>query len=208
MILYWVLRVLLRAIFLGLVRVRVEGAGHLPRKGGVVLCSNHISWLDPLLLGALLPRRLFYMTKVEAFASPAASAVLRTVGAFPVHRHRGDRRALRHALDLLESGRIVTVFPEGTRSRDGRLGRAEPGAALLAAWSGKPIVPVAISGRYGPGRLTLRCGAPFELRLPEGRKPSSAELHAIAEDQIMGAVRALLEEPRAGRGSRVAMGRA
>ena len=206
MILYWFCWLVLRPYFFGLLRVRLEGAEHLPRQGGVVLCSNHISWLDPLLLGAAMPRQLFYMTKVEAFASWAGNAILRTVGAFPVHRHRGDRKAIRHALQLLQGGRIVAVFPEGTRSRDGRLGPAEPGAALLAAWSGKAVVPVAISGPYRPGRLTVRVGHPFVLHLPDGRRPTGADLQQVAEDQIMGALRTLLRdggrEPR----SRVAMG--
>jgi 1-acyl-sn-glycerol-3-phosphate acyltransferase len=208
MILYWALWVILRAYFFGILRVRVEGLQHLPRRGGAVLCSNHFSWADPLLLGAVLPRHLFYMTKVEAFASPAASAVLRSLGAFPVRRHRGDRGAIRRALGLLGAGRIVAVVPEGTRSRDGRLGPAEPGAALLGLWSGKQIVPVAIRGRYGPGRLTVRLGEPFELQLPGDRKPTAAELQAMAEEQIMGAVRRLLREPPAARGPRVAIGRA
>jgi 1-acyl-sn-glycerol-3-phosphate acyltransferase len=208
MILYWALWVILRAYFRGVLRVRVEGLQHLPRRGGAVLCSNHFSWVDPLLLGAALPRHLFYMTKAEAFASPAASAVLRSVGAFPVHRHRADRRAIRQALGLLGAGRVVAVFPEGTRSRDGQLGPAQPGAALVALWSGKCVVPVAICGRYSPGRLTVRIGKPFELRLPGDRKPSPADLQMVAEEQIMGAVRNLLREAPPSRGQRVAVGRA
>jgi len=208
MILYWFCWMVLRLYFGLLLRVRVEGLQNVPRRGGLVLCSNHISWLDPLLLGALAPRRLFYMTKAEAFASPPAGAILRTVGAFPVHRHKGDRRAIRHALDLLDTGRIVAVFPEGTRSRDGHLGRAEPGAALLAVWSRREVIPVAISGVYRPGRLTVRFGPAFTIRLPENRRPNAADLHLAAEDQIMGAVRALLRDGGRSGGSRVAIGRA
>jgi 1-acyl-sn-glycerol-3-phosphate acyltransferase len=206
MILYWFCWIVLRVYFFGPLRVRVDGLRNLPPRGGVVLCSNHISWLDPLLLGAVMPRHLFYMTKAEAFASPAAAAVLRTVGAFPVRRHTADRRAIRRALDLLDAGRIVAVFPEGTRSRDGHLGPAEPGAALLAAWSGKEIVPVAISGRYHPGRLLVRIGAPFRLRAPSSRRLTTAELQQMAEEQIMGAVRGLLGDGGRGRGTRVAVG--
>ncbi len=194
MILYWFCWIVLRFYFFLLLRLRLHGLENVPRQGSFVLCSNHISWLDPLMLGAAVPRQLFYMTKAEAFATPAAAMILRTVGAFPVRRHTADRKALRRALDLLEGGRIVAVFPEGTRSRDGRLGHAEPGAALLAAWSGAEIVPVAISGRYRPGRISVRFGPAFRLKTPEGRRPSRDDLDQMAQEQIMGAVGALLQD--------------
>lgn len=206
MILYWFCWLVLRFYFFLCLRLRVQGSENIPRRGSFVLCSNHISWLDPLMLGAAVPRQLFYMTKAEAFVSPAAAMVLRTVGAFPVRRHTADRKAIRRALDLLKDGRIVAVFPEGTRSRDGRLGRAEPGAALLAAWSGADIVPVAITGRYRWGRISVRFGRPFRLKVPEGRRPSREDLDQMAEEQIMGAVGALIRNAGRDAGSRVIIG--
>ena len=206
MILYWFCWIVLRFYFFLLLRLRVHGLENVPRNGSFVLCSNHISWLDPLMLGAAVPRQLFYMTKAEAFASPAAAVILRTVGAFPVRRHTADRKALRRAMDLLHTGRIVAVFPEGTRSRDGRLGHAEPGAALLAAWSGAEIIPVAISGQYRPGRISLRFGPAFRLKMPAGRRPSREDLDQMAQEQIMGAVGALLQNTGRKSGSAVVIG--
>jgi 1-acyl-sn-glycerol-3-phosphate acyltransferase len=208
MILYWVAWLALRLYFFAVLRLRVEGLEHLPRSGPCVLCSNHISWLDPLVLGVAAPRRLFYMTKAEVFASPAAALILRLVGAFPVRRHTADRRALRRAMELLQAGKAVALFPEGTRSRDGALGPAEPGAALLALWSGAEVVPVGIRGPYLPGRIALRFGPPFHLAPPQGGRPSRSELQRLAEDQIMGAVRALLPDGRRGSRGAIAVGRA
>jgi 1-acyl-sn-glycerol-3-phosphate acyltransferase len=203
MILYWFCWIVLRIYFVVVLRIRVEGTENFPRRGSFILCSNHVSWLDPLLLGAMSPRRLFYMTKAEAFASPLANRILRTVGAFPVRRHTADRGAIRRALHLLGKGRTVAVFPEGTRSRNGSIGRAEPGAALLAVWSGADVLPVAISGAYRPGRLRLRYGPILRLTRPDNHRHSGAALQRMADEQIMGAVAALL--PGGPKGPRVAV---
>ncbi len=194
MVLYWMVWVAVRIWYFGILRVRLEGVGHLPRRGGYVLCSNHISWQDPMLLGAAMPKQVHFMAKAEAFASPVGGLILRVVGAFPVRRHTADRGAIRRALGLLHTGKPVVVFPEGTRSRDGRLGQAEPGAALLALWSGSDVVPVGISGRYRPGQLRIRVGAPF--RLEHNGRASAQDLQRMAQEEIMGAVRKLVSDGR------------
>lgn len=190
MILYWLIWSSLRLYFFGWLGVRVDGLENVPSNGAAIACVNHRSWADPLLVGAVFPRHLFYMAKEEMFNVPALGLILRTVGAFPVRRHSADRRALRKAMALLASRRIVAVFPEGTRSRSGALGKAEPGAALLAAWSKSLVVPVAISGEYRRGHLSVRIGAPFRVAVGEAR--SARDLQAVADEQIMGAVRGLL----------------
>jgi len=204
MVLYWLIWTALRTYFLGFLGVRVEGWENIPARGAAIVCVNHRSWTDPLLIGAIFPRRLYYMAKEEVFSVPPFAFILRMVGAFPVRRHKADRRALRKAMSLLARERIVAVFPEGTRSKSGELGRAEPGAALLAAWSNRPVVPVAISGDYHKrGSLVVRIGAPF--RVSVGERRSARELQAVADEQIMGAVRRLLE--RGLGGPRAALGR-
>ncbi len=195
MVLYYFLWIVLRFWYRLVLRVRLEGLAQVPRNQAYVLCSNHISWQDPMLLGAIMPQQVYFMAKAEMFTSPVGGLILRTVGAFPVRRHTADRGALRRALDLLRSRRPVAVFPEGTRSRSGEFGTAEPGAALLAMWSGAPIVPVAISGRYRRGGLRVAVGAPFRLQFGP-RRPSTSELQRMAQEQIMGAVRALVPEGR------------
>ncbi len=193
MVLYWLIWTSVRLYFFGWLRVRVEGLENVPAHGAAIVCVNHRSWADPLLVGGVFPRRLYYMAKQEMFSAfPFFHVILRTVGAFPVQRHKADRKALRKAMALLAAGRLVAVFPEGTRSKSGEVGKAEPGAALLAVWSHKEVLPVGISGPYRRGQLVVRVGKPIVLTTEALR---GKDLQVMADDQIMGAVRRLVEGP-------------
>ncbi|MEW6047981.1 MAG: lysophospholipid acyltransferase family protein [Bacillota bacterium] len=139
-------RRLLQALLLPYFRVRVTGLERVPRNGPVILAINHLSMLDPLLIGVVMPRPVCFMAKDELFRYPLLGQVLRWVYAFPVRRGEADREAIHHALKLLREERVVGVFPEGTRSRDGQLLELQGGTALLALKSGAPILPVAIAG--------------------------------------------------------------
>lgn len=126
--------------------VTLIGQENIPKTGGVILAANHISYLDPPVVGCYLRRQLHYMAKEELFRSRVVGAWMRWVGTFPVRRGTPDRKALKHAIDLLGQGRIVCIFPEGTRSPDGKLQAPELGIGLIALRSGAPIVPAAIIG--------------------------------------------------------------
>ncbi len=145
---YWmtklVARILLRILFCW----RASGVENVPRRGRVILCANHISWWDPVILACSLQRRVYFMAKEELFSFGPFRWFLRALGAFPVRRGQPDRAAIRHALQLLQEGKVVGIFPEGTRSRTGVLGRSEPGAALLAVLAKAPVIPVLIRGPY------------------------------------------------------------
>lgn len=179
-------------------RWEVGGREHVPPDGPLLVIANHLSWLDPPLVGTVLPRKVHFMAKHELFRNPLAAWVLRRLGAFPVRRGQPDRWALRHALDLLDRGAVVGLFPEGSRSR-GRLGPFEPGAALLAIKSGAPVLPVAIAGPYRPGRrVRVRIGVPFRVEGSGGEGSIDAVAHRMRE-----AVAALLaEDPAAGEPAR------
>jgi 1-acyl-sn-glycerol-3-phosphate acyltransferase len=203
-------------ITLGLVRVvggaRVEGHEHVPATGPFILASNHTSLADPPILGATVGHRnrrlIHFMSKREIRDWPVIGWLADNSGVFFVRRGEGDRAAQRLALELLAEGRPIAVFPEGTRSRDGRLGTAKAGAAVLALRSGVPVLPVAIVGthRLFPGRsrfphrspITVRIGKPFVLgHQPEGRLDREA-LNSGTE-RVMREIAALL--PPSQRGS-------
>lgn len=148
----------------------VTGREHIPARGGFIFASNHASYFDPPALAVASPRQLTYLAKMELFANPAFSAVIRALGAFPVRRGAGDREALEAALAFLRKGHGLVLFPEGTRTLTGELGRLKPGAALMAVKARVPIVPVWIEGTFqawpknGSIRLcpvSVRIGAPI-----------------------------------------------
>jgi 1-acyl-sn-glycerol-3-phosphate acyltransferase len=124
---------------------KVRGREHLPRKGGALVCANHISYLDPPGLGAaVLPRRSYYFAKKELFSNPIFGFFLRKHYAFPVDRGSMDREAIRHAIEVLRKGELLVLFPEGGRSPDGSLQPGNIGPALIASKAGVPIIPAAI----------------------------------------------------------------
>jgi 1-acyl-sn-glycerol-3-phosphate acyltransferase len=161
-VLYTVLKPLTRALFRLWFRVTAQGLENVPREGPVLLASNHLSVLDPPLVGSIVPRTVDFMAKAELFRIPGFGALIRRLYAHPVERSGSDAAALRLALRLLEEGRVLLVFPEGTRGVEGRLGGARAGAGMLAAMSGAPVVPVYVQGT---GRALPR-GARFPRRVP------------------------------------------
>jgi 1-acyl-sn-glycerol-3-phosphate acyltransferase len=180
----------------GLFRLRVRGLEHLP-DGGFVLAANHTSNFDPWPLGIpFLPgRQLRFMAKSELF-NPVLAPLLRASGAFKVRRGEGDVDAMRTAVELVRSGEIVVMFPQGTRQRKGLRKKHEPrphsGAARIALTAGAPLVPAAIAGtdrlsRLGPLRVAY--GRPLDLSDLEGLDPKRAS--QTATTRLMEAIEAL-----------------
>lgn len=145
--LYWVGWGLCKLILTIFGRLESTGSQNVPRKGGVILAPNHVSYADPPTAGCgFSHRNVHFMAKSELFRVPVLGFLIKHVGAFPVRQNTADRAALRKALDYLQQGEIVCVFPEGTRSLDGKLLPAQPGIGMLALKSRAPVVPVAIVG--------------------------------------------------------------
>lgn len=171
-VIYAVDNAAVRMLLIALTRWRVEGKDNVPRRGPLVIVSNHLSLIDPPLLGVSVPRTIRFMAKQELFDSFFARVVVQGYGAFPVRRGQLDRAAIRGALQALQDGQVLGMFPEGTRSRNGQLQPAELGASLIAARSGVPILPVGISGSERVNgiisilrrpQITVNIGRPFAL---------------------------------------------
>ena len=156
-------------IFRFLFRGKTLGISNLPKRGGVVIVSNHGSHLDPPILGHALGRPVAFMAKSELFNVPILSFIISACGAYPVKRGAGDREAIRNASSRLSEGWATGVFLDGTRQENGRVNDPKPGAALLAARTGSPILPVAIvnSHRAFPKGSLLPRFIPIHLRVGE-----------------------------------------
>jgi len=166
-------------------RIKVEGLEHFPKDGGVLLCTNHISNFDPPVVGVTAPRKVLFMAKDELFKVPVLKQLLNNFGTFPVKRGGGDREALRAGLKVLKDGNVLGLFPEGTRSKDGKLGKGQPGAGFFALRSTAAVVPCAIIGPY-KSFCTLRVvyGKPINMEEYRGKKISAEEMTNIIMEEI------------------------
>lgn len=184
--LYYVVRRIVRMLLL-LTRCRVRGKENIPGQGALLIVANHLNLTDPPLLGVSLSRRVAFMAKQELFRSRFSSYFLRSFGAFPVHRGKLDRKALRQAGQLLAQGQALVMFPEGTRSGNARLQPAFYGSALIALRNGVPVLPVGIAGTekikgvawiLRRPQITVNIGHPFYLPAVRSRltKTELAEL--------------------------------
>jgi glycerol-3-phosphate dehydrogenase (NAD(P)+) len=174
---YWPVRWVVKPAILLYFRLRRLGTEHVP-DGGVILASNHRSFLDPFAIGCCIGRPIYFVAKQELFKRPFLGWFLNCLGAFPIRRGASDEESMDTALALLERDQPVVIFPEGTRIRTGSLARPRRGVGRLALQSGKPVVPIAVTGseharrgwRIKPVKVHLRCGAP--LTFPRVEHPS------------------------------------
>lgn len=187
---YSVIRLLLRLILSVFFRWDIKGKDYIPQSGPVIIASNHLSNWDPPLIGCAIYRPLRFMAKDELFKIGAFGWLITKLGAFPVRRGVADRTAIRMALNLLENGEVLGVFPEGTRSKTGELGTAEPGVAMLALKSGATVIPAAITGTnrvFSEGQLLpqfkLRFGKPIVVQKGKADKEAidSLSLNIMAD---------------------------
>jgi len=145
---YWVLKAVLTPVLRFAFKVRVEGIENIPQDGPVIMASNHISFSDSIFLPLVLKRRITFVAKAEYFDDPKTAWFFRAVGQIPIRREGGSasQRALETARGVLESGGVFGIYPEGTRSPDGKLYKGHTGIARLALQTKASIVPVAMIG--------------------------------------------------------------
>ena len=173
--LYWVVKGALTPVLGVCFRIKVEGRENVPKRGPVILASNHRSFLDSIFIPLVLRRRVTFVAKAEYFDDPKTAWFFRGVGQIPIRREGGSasERALASAAEVLTAGGVFGIYPEGTRTRDGFLHRGHTGVARLSLRTGTPIVPVGLIGtdevqpvdKRMPRifrRVTLRFGEPLD----------------------------------------------
>jgi 1-acyl-sn-glycerol-3-phosphate acyltransferase len=180
---------------------RYEGRENVPLDGPCLFAANHKSYLDPPLLGAAAPREISYFAKKELFRIPLFGPMIRGYGAIPIDRAGFDRQGIEQALEVLERGGALLVFPEGTRIRRSGFGEPKVGIGLLALRSGAPVVPVHLASTWEPRRrglrripVRVRFGAPLRFERTASGPVARARYHEVA--LIVMAAIAALSEPK------------
>ncbi len=141
---YKIFKVLCKIWFGTILGTKIIGTENIPKEGAFILAANHVSNWDPPFLGTFIEREVCYMGKVELFKNPVMAAICRGLHVFPVKRGTADKTAIKTAVKILKDGKCFGIFPEGTRSKTGKLGKAESGVSLIAAMTKAPIIPAAI----------------------------------------------------------------
>ncbi len=193
---YSFLKVVLYVLAKIILRLEITGTENIPQNGPVVIASNHLSLLDPPIIGVATPRKIHFMAKQELFV-PILGSIYRTLGAFPVRRGAADRNAIKYGIDLLLAEKVLAIFPEGTRSKNGQIGKAEPGALMMAGKARAVIVPTAVSGtnlsssgRIWP-KVKVKFGKPIYFLEDE---PVTKEVIMRMTDELMNEIQTLLDE--------------
>ncbi|WP_344884182.1 lysophospholipid acyltransferase family protein [Allokutzneria multivorans] len=203
-VLYQLMRRVLSPLARLIFRPRIEGLDNVPQHGAVILASNHLSFVDSLVIPLIVPRKVAFLAKAEYFHGKGVKGAISRwfftmIGQIPVERGRGRaaKDALDVAINVLTEGGAFGIYPEGTRSEDGRLYRGKTGVGRIALASGAPVVPVALIGTERiqpigkklprPYRVTVRFGEPLDFSRYEGMAHSTV-IHRTVTDEIMYAI--------------------
>ena len=193
------LRLLERLLF----GMRIYGDEKVPRTGGVIIASNHISYNDPPMVGSAVPRELHFLAKEELFANPVFAALIRSYNAIPVKRATGDVGALKKAVRLLKEGRAMIMFPEGTRSLSGKFLKPKPGVGMIASMADVPVVPTYVAGTNALGAaftrrrpVVVRFGEPVIPAEVRSRSGSDKEAYMAISAEAMKRIMELADEDK------------
>ncbi len=192
-------RILAIPLFKLLFHYKVRGKKNLPKKGAYIVCSNHLSNYDPMLLSVTQKRQIYYMAKKELFENKWGAAIIRELGAFPVDRGAGDGEAIRLAEEVVQDGRLLGIFIEGTRSKTGEFLRPKSGAAMVAFQTQTPVIPVCITPKEQKiklfQRVTISWGTPLSIE-ELGLQNGTPTTFRNASRRIMDEIKLLREKER------------
>ena len=191
---YQVAKSMVRAVMSIFFRARYSGEQNVPRRGGVLVLSNHQSHLDPPMLGAGFPRDMVFLARRTLFRSRLFGWLIRSLGAIEIDREGFALSGIRATIGWLRQGEAVLVFPEGTRSRDGNLGVFKPGLAVVARRAKVPILPVAIEGAYQAWPRAERFPRPGAIHVHYGRPISPEEIAVCDEQELADLVKSRVRE--------------
>lgn len=172
--------------------LKVYGRYHVPKTGGVLLVSNHQSFLDPIVLAVQLDRTLSYLAKAELFRNRHFGWLIRALNAFPVEQGAGDVGAVKESIARLQEGHLLNIFPEGSRTPDGRIQPLEKGVALVIRRAKTPVVPVVITGSFRAWPRWRKLPTPHPIRMLFG--PPIDGLWKLDRDQIIAELQRTLKE--------------
>ncbi|MTV47436.1 1-acylglycerol-3-phosphate O-acyltransferase [Heliobacillus mobilis] len=197
---YRFIRGMLIFFFARICRWRLQGLENVPKDGPIIMAFNHASNWDPMILVCASPRKVHFMAKKELFEVPFVSYIVNLAGSYPVDRSKMGRQALKMSIDILNQGKVIGIFPEGTRSKTGEMGEAKAGTVMIAAKAGAPIVPVGLynsqnvfsGGWFRP--VSVCFGSPIYLN-SDGGKLTSKDMHELSE-QLMTTIAALVQDAK------------
>ena len=182
MFLYTVIKPIAKFLFNLIYKIEIKGIENIPKDDGALICPNHYSWADPVMVAISVNRPIRFMAKAEAFKNPLLKFLLDNVGAYPVRRGETDLTAVKNTLKLLKEGQLVGLFPQGTRVRGDDLGKAHSGVAVFALKSNKSVIPAYISGSYKPFcKMKVVFGQPIDFSVYKKDKMTGEDNYELSQ---------------------------
>jgi 1-acyl-sn-glycerol-3-phosphate acyltransferase len=182
---YDAFRIVARSIGVWFYRLRVMGRENWPSAGGGLICSNHQSNFDPPLVGLTCPRRMTYLARDTLFRVPVLKQLIQFFGTIPIDREGGGLAGLKETLRSLKAGELVLIFPEGTRTRDGEVGRLKPGFIAVARRSKVPLIPVGIDGAYQAWPRTSRFPRLGTIAIVVGEPITAEQIAGFSDEALL-----------------------
>lgn len=191
---YSIVQFIIRAVAKMFLKINIVGIQNIPTDAACIICFNHKSNMDAPIIGVFMPRKLVFMAKEELFKIPFLGAAVKALGAFPIKRGAGDVSAIKTSLSILKQGKVLAMYPEGTRNKSGELGEAKAGVALIATKAQVPVIPVGVTGEYKLfHRVNVNIGSPIYYSEYFNQKLPMEQLQSISNN-IMSHIKMLMEE--------------